>query len=123
MKRLGLSLVCLLTVFALSGCAGQRQAFTSYSMNLLSVFQSEKAPEEKPATTEICLLDPVAAAVESSGSAAAPAVSAPAKPPVAEVPVTTHDFGKMSEELDFVHRFSVKNVGNSVLNIKKVVPG
>jgi hypothetical protein len=39
-----------------------------------------------------------------------------------EVPVTSHDFGKLGEEGEAVHEFSVRNVGKAVLNIKKVLP-
>ncbi|MHC1745123.1 MAG: hypothetical protein AB9873_19130 [Syntrophobacteraceae bacterium] len=35
---------------------------------------------------------------------------------------TTYDFGKITEEKDYIHEFVVKNEGTGVLQIKEVVP-
>ena len=43
--------------------------------------------------------------------------------PAAEIPVTFHDFGKLTEDGDYVHAFKVKNTGKGVLELKKVLPG
>lgn len=42
--------------------------------------------------------------------------------PALEVPETEFDFGKVSEDKLLIHDFKVKNVGQSVLKIKKVAP-
>ncbi|MHC1743729.1 MAG: hypothetical protein AB9873_11945 [Syntrophobacteraceae bacterium] len=42
--------------------------------------------------------------------------------PALEVPETEFDFGKVSEDKLLIHDFKVRNVGKSVLKIKKVVP-
>ncbi len=42
--------------------------------------------------------------------------------PAMEVQETEFDFGKVTEDRLLIHDFKVKNVGKSVLKIKKVVP-
>jgi hypothetical protein len=42
--------------------------------------------------------------------------------PAADVPETDFDFGKVSEGKLLVHDFRVRNLGKSVLRIKKVLP-
>ena len=67
----------------------------------------------------VCLLD-LSAVVqqEAVSSQGAPSSKAPA----VEVPETSYDFGRLSSENESVHEFSVRNVGEAVLNIKKVIP-
>ena len=43
--------------------------------------------------------------------------------PAVDVPETDFDFGKVSEDKLLIHDFRVRNVGKSVLRIKKVLPG
>lgn len=43
--------------------------------------------------------------------------------PTVEVVETSFDFGELKEDEDYVHDFKVKNTGNGVLEIKKVLPG
>jgi hypothetical protein len=42
--------------------------------------------------------------------------------PAVEVPETDFDFGKVGEDKLLIHDFRVRNVGNSVLKIKKILP-
>jgi hypothetical protein len=42
--------------------------------------------------------------------------------PAVEVELTDFDFGKVSEDKLLIHDFKLKNVGKSVLKIKKVLP-
>lgn len=35
---------------------------------------------------------------------------------------TTHDFGKITEDKDYIHEFIVRNEGTGVLQIKEIVP-
>lgn len=42
--------------------------------------------------------------------------------PFVEVPETDFDFGKVTEDRLLIHDFKVRNVGKSVLRIKKVLP-
>lgn len=43
--------------------------------------------------------------------------------PVAELTETGFDFGSVNTEANLTHEFKVKNAGNGVLVIKKVLPG
>jgi hypothetical protein len=118
MKRLGIGIFCLFALYLLSGCASLRESSAHLYENLfLGLHHKTSQPESKG--PEVCLLDPVASTAPETP---APAISS-AKDPIAELPEMVHDFGKVSEEGELVHKFSVKNVGKSVLNIKKVVPG
>ncbi len=118
MKRFGIALVCLVAMFISTGCSLFRDTGANYVEKQDSLPGREKISEEPASSVQVCLLDPLSAATEVSGH-----TENTGSPPVAEVPVDTHDFGQMSEERDFVHRFSVRNAGSSILNIKKVVPG
>lgn len=120
MKRLGIALVCLAAMVIVSGCSILRDTGANLVRKQHSLFNSGKISEEPASSVQVCLLDPVASADEEAKLTLPEHTG---RPPVAEVPVDTHDFGQMSEERDFIHRFSVRNAGSSTLNIKKVVPG
>lgn len=113
MKRVGMGVVCAL--FLLSGCAHMGKP-GEYFQRLLAFCHLGSPPQEKK--PEVCILDPASYVPEAS-----PETASREKPPVVEVPVTAHDFGRLSESEDYVHKFSVRNAGKSVLSIKKVVPG
>ncbi|MCE5334819.1 MAG: DUF1573 domain-containing protein [Desulfobacteraceae bacterium] len=113
MKRLGVA--AWMVLFFVAGCAHQGSSGSFFQRFL--AFCHIASPQ-KAKTAEVCLLDPASYIPEPS---AAPASQD--KPPVAEVPVTSHDFGNLSESDDYIHKFRVRNTGKSILNIKKVVPG
>ena len=81
-------------------------------------------PETKAAAQDspigwVCLLDPAAAIPETVSPA--PATD---EAPIVQLAETAYDFGTMNAETDeFVHKFSIKNVGASQLKIKKIIPG
>jgi hypothetical protein len=43
--------------------------------------------------------------------------------PLIEVPETLFDFGEIKDGDDYVHAFTIWNLGTGVLEIKKVLPG
>ncbi len=57
-----------------------------------------------------------------AGAFGAGAAEARADGPVLDVSETDFDFGKVSEDKLLFHDFKVRNVGKSVLRIKKVIP-
>jgi hypothetical protein len=119
MQRFFTGMLGFLVLFLLSGCTSYEDAFNRLAQKSRAVLHSEtNAPVQAPPTAEICLLDPVASVLETTSPA--PATD---KAPVVQVPETTHDFGTMGGGKEFVHKFSIKNVGTSELEIKKVVPG
>jgi hypothetical protein len=42
--------------------------------------------------------------------------------PKVVLPETTHDFGAIAEDQDYVHEFVVKNEGTGTLRIREIVP-
>jgi hypothetical protein len=114
MKRLGAGIFCTLTLFFLTGCAHTSGATDSFR-STLAFLHLGKAPAEK----HVCMLDPTSYMTETPDQSAA----ASDRAPVVEVPETTYDFGKFTEDKELVHKFDIKNVGKSVLTIKKVLPG
>jgi hypothetical protein len=117
MKRLGVGTLCALTFLFLGGCAHISGA-TDFFKNTLSFLHIGKAPAGNH-QAEVCMLDPAAYVTELPDQSTAASDKAPA----VEVPESTYDFGKFSEDRELVHKFNIKNVGKSVLNIKKVLPG
>lgn len=111
MKRQVAAMACALALLLVSGCAG----IGGQPSRFLSVFQPESAP---PEGSQVCLLDPAAYA-PSPGDA----LGTEENGPTVEVPETSFDFGSLTDGSEFVHKFRVRNVGKSVLNIKKVLPG
>ncbi|MEN6441863.1 MAG: hypothetical protein ABFD97_25150 [Syntrophobacter sp.] len=117
MKRLAVIVAC---VFACLLWADRAHLKSSeYSRGFLAKTHDKTNPVEAPPAAQVCVLDPTLHVPEPDEASK---VSTDA-PPAAVVPETVFDFGKLTEDLEFVHRFSVKNTGKSVLNIKKVVPG
>ena len=111
--------LCLLVLYMLSGCTTLEDTINRLAQKSRVIFHPEaKAADQTPKTSETCVLDPAAFVRETTSPA--PATD---KAPVVQVPETTHDFGTIAEGEEFVHKFSIKNVGTSELEIKKVVPG
>ncbi|MFZ2446260.1 MAG: DUF1573 domain-containing protein [Syntrophobacteraceae bacterium] len=119
MKRLVVITACVLACFLVAGCAHVSDSSSKYLDNFLAQLKLGKPPAQNPEKPQICILDPVAYASETADKPVAAAGGSPA----VVVPETSHDFGRICEGKDFTHRFSIKNTGESVLNIKKVVPG
>ncbi len=117
-KRFAGTVVCVLACLLSTSCS-QFDSSTCFG-GVLSKAHENSNPSESLSTPQVCILDPAAYAADVAD---APRPSTAASP-VAEVPETIFDFGKLTtDSSEFVHKFSVKNVGKSVLNIKKVVPG
>jgi hypothetical protein len=112
----------LISLF-LSGCAHTSSTagfpINVYYKVLVLLHIESEPPEKGEVAVGVCLLDP---ASNIPHNAAAATVD-PAKAPAVQIAETSHDFGLISEDGDFVHRFKIKNVGNAVLKIKKVAPG
>jgi hypothetical protein len=72
-------------------------------------------------SSKVCLLEPTGVLQEAD--AASRVAVDPEKAPSIEIPEISFNFGSVSGGKDFVHKFSVKNVGKSVLSIKKILPG
>ena len=110
------ALVCLLAI------GWVQSDSNSYFTGIISNLNIRSAHAETPyshTSPQICILDPVAHAAETVEK---PLIAGATSPSV-EIPETSHDFGTISDERELVHNFSIRNVGKSVLNIKKVVPG
>lgn len=106
MQSLSTGLLCFLVLYILCGCAGFKDASS------LSGQQSVQKTETRESTPEPTLQ------TDTSSPARAE------KPvPVVQVPEPSFDFGKMSDDKVFVHKFLLKNVGTSELVIKKILPG
>ncbi len=118
MKALYLGLSCALALSLLSGCADSGNSSSHSYRNLFSGFHRTDPAALNHKEKDVCILDPGAFAQQ-----VADPVIATEQPPVAELAETTYDFGKMTDGHELVHRFSVRNTGQSVLNIKKVLPG
>ena len=119
MRCLGVGLSCALAVVLLTGCA-HGPGVSDVLANPQSSVHAEKQPVENN-QAHICLLDPAAYAAEQPVQPTSASASDTA--PAVELPETTYDFGKFGENGELVHKFNIRNVGNSVLNIKKVQPG
>lgn len=116
-------MVYILAFGLLSGCAHGQSSVHDTFQSFLSFMHIKSRPAEKPPEPQpqpqVCVLDPLAYTKDITADIAA----ANDKAPVAEVPETTFDFGKITDGTEVVHKFSVKNTGKTVLNIKKVLPG
>ena len=66
---------------------------------------------------------PVASAPTPAPPAAFAVADDSAPMPVIVVAETSHDFGELTEDTEYVYNFKVKNAGTAVLEIKKVLPG
>ncbi len=49
--------------------------------------------------------------------------AAPQNAPVIQIPEATYDFGEVSEGIEVVHDFKIKNTGKADLQIDQVRPG
>ncbi len=119
MQRFFTGMLCVLLLYPLSGCTTFTSGPNCFVQKSSAVSHPEtKAPDQESSTTGVCLLDPVAAIPET-----APPAPATDEAPVVQLAETAYDFGTMNENNEFVHKFSIKNVGTSQLKIKKIVPG
>ena len=118
MKRLYLGLSLALALILLSGWAGSGDSSSRFFRSVMSGFHMTDPTAEDSEEKNACILDPAAYAQQAAG----PAVASE-QAPVAELPETSYDFGKITGGRELVHQFSVRNTGKSVLNIKKVLPG
>jgi len=50
----------------------------------------------------------------------APLAAAAALGPKAQVPETSHDFGEVFEDVKLTHTFTIKNIGDALLEIKDI---
>lgn len=87
----------------LAGCAGPEK----------SAKQDPPAVSAHPAAAQLASTAPQGVGL--------PAGSAPT--PVMVVPETSHDFGAVKIDGDYLYHFKVKNEGTAVLEIRKVLPG
>ncbi len=111
-KRLGVIAIGLITCFLMVGCA--------HRGNLFSKISGKAGGSQSDHQAMVCLLDPTLDAAVTAGPVAVPGDG---RSPAVEIPETSFDFGQVSGERELVHTFNVKNVGTSVLSIKKVLPG
>lgn len=109
-----LVLICILVSFFLTGCA-----YTSNTFRNMLVFLHIQKAQNQESGAGVCLLDPTANIHPDKS----PAAADPEKAPSVQVAETSYDFGVVKEDEEFVHRFSVRNVGKAVLRIKKILPG
>ncbi|MGO9312501.1 MAG: hypothetical protein ACLQBD_26515 [Syntrophobacteraceae bacterium] len=120
MQRFFTGVLCFLVLYPLSGCT----TFTGVSNRLAqesrAVLHLEtKATDQDSPTAGVCLLDPAASIPET----VSPAPAATDNAPIVQLAETAYDFGTMNENKEFVHKFSIRNVGTSQLKIKKIIPG
>ena len=118
MRPLSVISACFLACSLFTGCTHISNSSSKYFNSLLVYAHIRNAPAE-PEAPQVCVLDPLAAA----GQLAEQPSAASDKSPAVVVPETTWDFGKIIKEEELTHGFNIKNVGNSVLTIKKVLPG
>ena len=115
-KGLAYLVVCIL----MAGCS-QTAKLAGHPIDMMrpASGQGDAVSGSAAQAGSVCLLD-LSAVVqqEAVSSQGAPSSKAPA----VEVPETSYDFGRLSSENESVHEFSVRNVGEAVLNIKKVIP-
>ncbi len=119
MQRFFTVMLCVLFLYPLSGCTTFTDAsnrFVQESHAILHPEATASAPDSPIAG--VCLLDPAAAIPETVSPA--PATDGA---PIVQLAETAYDFGTMNENNEFVHKFSIKNVGASQLKIKKIIPG
>ena len=117
MRRPGGGVLCILAVLFLTGCT-HVSGVTDFFGNTFSFLHGGKPPAEDH-QAKVCMLDPAMYAAQLSDQ------PAPASDlsPVVEIPEATYDFGAYGSKRELVHKFTIKNTGQSVLNIKKVLPG
>lgn len=88
-------------------------------MALLHIKSTSDADTAAVGAPNVCTLDPAGMIPQQSGDTPQDT----GKGPSVQITELAHDFGAIREDGDYVHQFKMKNVGNAVLNIKKVVPG
>jgi hypothetical protein len=119
-QRLFIGLLCFPVLYGLCGCAAFKDTSSRSVQESPPQQQTEtKAPALIPGTVQTCPLDSVACVQQTSSPVVAPEKAVP----IVKVPETSFDFGKMTEDKVFVHKFQIKNVGTSELIIKKILPG
>ncbi len=119
MRRFFTGMLCVLLLYPLSGCTTFTDASNRFVEKSSAVLHPEnKTPDQESPTAGVCLLDPAAAIPETVSPA-----TASDQAPIVQLAETAYDFGIMNENNEFVHKFSIKNVGASQLKIKKILPG
>lgn len=107
MKRCSKKLFWFFCVCFLTSCAHSGDSSTKASKDVTPTAPAAVSSAPAPA------LAPAGAALAQNAVAG----------PVLVAPVTSHDFGQLNDETDYVHDFKIKNAGKAVLEIKKVLPG
>jgi hypothetical protein len=108
---------------------GERKAMNQWSKQLFWVLSAcfligcAHSGDSPPAVSNQTAPPPALASASAPAPAVAMAPVEGAPAPSIVIPETTHDFGDLSEDKDYLHNFKIKNVGNAVLEIKKVLPG
>jgi len=118
-QRLFVGLLCFALGYGLCGCASFKDSSSRSGQELPPQQSETKAPDLIPAAPQICPLDPAGCIPQTTSPVTPPGKAAP----VVQVPETSFDFGTMSGDSVFVHKFQIKNVGTSELIIKKIIPG
>ena len=119
MQRFFTGMICFLVLYPLSGCTTFPGALNRFVQEPGAVLHHEtKAAAQDSPTAGVCLLDPAASIPETVSPA-----PATGNAPIVQLAETAYDFGTMNENKEFVHKFSIRNVGTSQLKIKKIIPG
>ena len=113
------SVLILGACFCLSCSTVKEPTLRAYHKTLVLLHIENPADSQPDSQPQVCLLDPTSLIGEQPAQPAGNSTAAPS----AEVGETTHDFGAVREDGDYVHHFRVKNVGKAELSIKKIVPG
>lgn len=147
MQRFFTGLLCFLVPYVLYGCttfnsafspSGQesakraeptsavsrpvRQTTNKTPAREFSQQTQTKAPDLLPGTTQTCSLASVACVPATAGiSHATPSMEKHA--PIVQIPQKFYNFGTLTENKDYVHKFLIKNAGTSTLKIEKIIPG
>ncbi len=119
MQRFFTGVLCFLVLYPLSGCTSFTGASNRFVQEPGAILHHEtKAAAQDSPTGGVCLLDPAASIPETVSPA-----SATDKASIVQLAETVYDFGIMRGDGEFVHKFSIKNVGTAQLKIKKIIPG
>lgn len=119
MQGLFKALIYSLIAYAVCGCAAFDYASHRIAQQPpVSPRAETKAPSQNLPASEVCVLDPLAAAARETPSPTPSTGDAP----IVQVPEPTYVLGNITSR-EFVHTFIIKNGGTSELKIKKVLPG
>ena len=117
MQRFFRGTLCFADLCLLSGCAVFHDVSNRFAQKSRAILHPETvAPTQECLTAQICLHDPAASIQETSPVPAIDEAS------IVEFPETTHDFGTMREDKEYVHKFIMKNVRRFQSKIEKSYP-